>query len=135
MKKSFSSPGNDAALAKLCAEWQKRLRLQDWDVLVSYISKEEKEKEEIGCAITEFHSQFKSVKIKVARPEDVAQYDICTDIEVTLVHELLHLCCDPFDHFFTGEENKKSHPTEFRAMEQMIETVAIALVYAKRGTA
>lgn len=108
-------------LDKLCAKWQKLLRLQDWAVSIVY---------KRACDMDGKHGwccprlNMKSATIKVL---DVMDYDgrelgangIALDIEVTVVHELLHL------HFILLDESTGANGTLF---EQAIEILAVALV-------
>jgi hypothetical protein len=129
--KSFPAPKNGAALRKLSREWQKRLRLQDWDIRTTFATKEDKIDDAFGRSIVA--SGHKAVNVFI-NPTPLIDDDWigCRDIEVTLVHELLHLHGDTFDHFFSGSK-KNSRPTEYLGLEFFIEITAIVLVELKRG--
>ena len=77
-------------LAALCAEWQKILRLQDWDVEISF-----KRNFEMGhdCAgECSYSSSKKAAQISILTPADYSpKFIVPIDTERTVVHELLHL--------------------------------------------
>jgi len=129
----YKLPKTNQQLQRLAREWQARLRLRDWDISVFFADKEETKKA-IGPAFgaTRPAPGHKIAMVAIKRPEDI-EPDVmgCPDIEVTLVHELLHLHGDAFDHFFIDKETKR--PTEYFALEAMIELSAIAMVELKRG--
>ncbi len=109
----------------VCAVWQRRLRLSDWDVKIQIVRQSEMKSEtfqgQVGWTIN-----GKQAIIKILDPID---YDPSLlwpqDHEQTLVHELLHLHSAPFDDFDAGG------PKDV-ALEQMIDLTAIALVNAYR---
>jgi hypothetical protein len=129
-KLKYKSPTTNGQLARIATDWQRRLRLQDWVVQIGFVNKAEKDGLKICFASTTFSSGQKAVVIQVAKLIDVLGSIGCHDLEVTVVHELLHLHADPFDH--ACDEDKA--PAEYEALEAMIELTAIALVEAKRGT-
>ena len=109
----------DDQLTALCAEWQKRLRLQDWDVEAVYAKYYE-----IQCKDADGECDYifgrKEAQIRILCPEDCREQ---TDAEEILVHELLHL------HFAGWTERYDDCPA---SGEQAIEIVARALVSLKR---
>lgn len=119
---------SETSLALLSAEWQKRLRLQDWDI--TFQIKRINELEGFGQTVAS--DTYRSAKIHLLDERDfdpmAAQTTLSVsslDWEVTLVHELLHL------HFHDVAQPKIGTP-EYRALERGIDTIAIALVHAKR---
>ena len=113
-----------AQLIKKCREWQKILRLQDWDIDVK-ISREWDfiVKGRIG-EISHNH-EHKHATVRLLDPID---YDPDSyepqDMEIDLVHELLHL------HFPDDAFNLQSNWEIL--YEQAINRVAEALVKLKR---
>lgn len=102
-------------LQALCAEWQKTLRLQDWEIAVRLVSARE-----FGDLSThgdcDFHSKKKRAVIRILREEDkdpgvpcehYRHYEAFQESnELVLVHELLHLYfaeqgCEACCHEFT----------------------------------
>ena len=79
-------------LRRLCAFWQKILRLQDWNVTVGYVRGGQ-----MTCptAVAEngYDLGHKSSCIKILHPHDNTIGD--SDVENSLVHELLHLHITP----------------------------------------
>lgn len=107
-----------AELEKLCALWQKRLRLQDWRVTVQLVRKYVLP----DChAEIESHSRTKIAKMKIVAPGDRdPEWADETELEWSLVHELMHLYCP--DYSPSDDED-----VEF---ETMLNLVSEALVTA-----
>lgn len=116
-------------LAKLCREWSDRLRLRDWDITVAWVRYQDLGM--YGCSAC--FSGMKSASLKIATPESLPQEDISVvqDVEVTLVHELLHVASDQavMDLGCKGKIVDNGSPI----FEAFIEQTAQALVAAKRG--
>jgi hypothetical protein len=108
-------------LQPLLRDWQKRLRLEDWDIKVKYA-----EIEGYGRCRPQAHHKVAQIEIKSSPPKD--NCGTCEDIEVTLVHELLHVRIDQW--LKPEDQNKYVEGTEFEAF---IEQISQALVAAKRG--
>lgn len=116
---------NQDELRQLCAEWQKILRLQDWDVVVQ-ISRRDDTFGNSTMGQVRFNLELKQALIKIIDPIDYPTNVIYPqDMETTLVHELLHLHFAPFD-----AENDT--PAEI-AQEQAIEAISKGLVALKRS--
>jgi hypothetical protein len=111
-----------AELEALCAEWQKRLRIQDWIItlVVNYDSS--------TCGSCTTCKSRKLATITVAHP-DCNTHENDKDYEATLVHELLHVHAAGFDGLL--EEDS----AERMAYEQMIDLVSYALVKGRRNEA
>lgn len=84
---------SNAQLQKLLVKWQKRLRLQDWDVTVNFHTKEEM----CGNLGDNFYDWANgTATIRLLRPQDnVETIKNNSNPEVTLVHELLHILMVP----------------------------------------
>ena len=111
-------------LTKKCREWQKVLRLQDWDIEVKIVREWDfVNKGSIGEVGR--NNQHKSATIRILHPID---YDPCNygpqDMEEDLVHELLHL------HFLS--EMFDLEPKMEIQYEQAINRVSEALVKLNR---
>jgi hypothetical protein len=114
-------------LAGLCAKWQQRLRLQDWEIKIE-ISRaaampEGKNGTVAGCI--DYWSAKKFARIQILDPLDYPNNlhrvrDQTQDGELDLVHELLHLWWIPF------VVKEGSH--QEIAMEQCIHALSTALV-------
>ena len=113
-------------LRERCKYWQEVLRLQDWDVMVRLARGNGLDLPADSQGRCNWSEQRRSALIRVV---DHADYDReiihPQNHEETLVHELLHLKCAPFDTF-------KEDTAENTAMEQMIVSVAAALVHLDR---
>jgi hypothetical protein len=115
---------DEITLTELCTIWQKRLRLQDWNVKVSTCRERDMciEGTQGSC---NYSHQLKAALIQILDPSDYPPESITAqDIEVTLVHELLHL------HFAALEPERDS--PQHVALEQAIDLTAYALVAAYR---
>jgi hypothetical protein len=95
-KNESVSPGpelkpSEEHLAELCAEWQKRLRLQDWRIRVRYAKIGELKDGVTGS--NSYLPKYKESKILILprslTPEDCKA--MADPIEEVLIHELLHL--------------------------------------------
>lgn len=123
--KSYMEASDDTEdlLINLCADWQKRLRLQDWNITLKLVTYGDIEA--AGCCSQD---RYKNAVIKIARHGGTPEkWLVGTDYEETLVHELLHLYTEGFDRKL--DENS----AEERAMELMVERLSVALVNLKRG--
>lgn len=112
-------------LESLLAEWQKTLRLRDWDVVVQ-LSRIFDMPVADSVGLCTWLMPAKTATIRILDPADYdPAYVHPFDPEKTLVHELLHLHFAPF--FPDGEAGENV------AHEQAIESIAKALVTVKRG--
>lgn len=109
-------------LESLCREWQKRLRLQDWNIAVKLLR--QYDMPPIRGSI-DWTYGLKAAVIRVLDPID---YDPSwvdrSDPEQTLIHELLHL------HFACLDPDQKG--SEQREFEQGVELIAMALFDLKQ---
>lgn len=111
-------------LKELAKEWQKKLRIQDWDVDVSF-----KRHFEMGggnilgeCCST---PAVRKSTIHILIPEDVETPQSDYNLEESLVHELLHVHFSEWeDHFPEGDVMPASY-------EAGIDAVSKALVALK----
>lgn len=113
----------NAELRRLCREWQKRLRLQDWKVNARLGRWEVMECDgRIRAALP-----LKCADMMILDPKDSAARNSPWeyDLEATVIHELLHL------HIETFAPRDQESP-EYRDMEQAVELIAQALVALKR---
>lgn len=112
-------------LDSLCAEWQKRLRLQDWDVQAKVVHQSDIPEKQGNIHI--FQPERLAL-IQIASPADNPSSKVCrafpSDPEHTLIHELLEIHFDPF---------KKDRDPANLSQEQAINVIAAALVNLKRG--
>lgn len=111
-------------LQALCEVWQKRLRLQDWTVVVRIVRGRELPDGAEG-QVTWVLSRREAL-IKVRDPIDyLPEGMVPEDMEANLVHELLHLYFAPFD----AEDDS----LEEMHQEQAINAISAALVALARG--
>lgn len=107
-------------------EWQKILRLQDWQIKIKIARDREFLTE--GMAEVVWLREKKQAMVKLLDPLDFASDIIYPqDHELSIVHELLHLHMVDFDQEVGTLENI--------AQEQAIHAISTALVTLKRGDA
>lgn len=80
-------PKDNKSLEKLCREWQKRLLLSDWEISVSYMSGDVLKGAQGIC---EPFAKLRRAHIGILLPADYPPDAFPQDVEVSLVHELLH---------------------------------------------
>lgn len=115
-------------LVELCQQWQKVLRLQDWDVRARLVRWHEMREPCRNAGECEWSLSKKQAILRIVCPEDAGPNDHWPhDVERTLVHELLHLHLAPLDR-------DDMDPLEHTAMEQAIHAIACALVELKRAS-
>lgn len=106
--------------------WQKILRLQDWNITMKFV-------DEPRCGYFgkgRNNSTYQSSSIEILKPEHIdPEWSGCRDLEVTLVHELLHI---RFLYASKGEQNA-SKGEQSDSEEFAIESTARAMVSLKRG--
>lgn len=103
-----------------CAEWQKILRLQDWDVRTSIVRAGGMKTEECNAEIS-VNVQHRLATLRVLDPIDYGDDNLNPqDMERHLVHELLHIHLWPFTEDLHG-------PLE-DAEEQALNMIAGALI-------
>ena len=113
-------------LQRLCDEWQKRLRLEDWKVTVN-LAPSEVASGVWGSIIPSTQQKRACLTVRDMRLNPAPQL-ADQDPEVTVVHELLHLQYDGFEHLIKKDANKAEHTL----MEQSINLIAEALVALRR---
>lgn len=108
-------------LKALLVEWQGRLRLRDWNVTLELVPF-------LGPFGRSQCDKYKNAVIQICSPESIHPDEFgCTDIEVTLVHELLHLMSSRLSVEIEPDTAQDD------ALEEMIELVAQSLVALKRS--
>lgn len=107
----------------LLAEWQKTLKLQDWDIVID-IRREREMELEGGQAEVHWHKDKRMAIIHLLDPLDYSNQYWPQDHEMSLVHELLHI-------HMVGFAAEDGTP-EDAAQEQAINAISFALVDLKR---
>jgi hypothetical protein len=115
-------------LDALLIEWQKRLRLQDWNVKIEVVPRSRIEGANGEC---NYFADKKVATILIADAcgQHYLSYvddDHPEDVESTIVHELLHLHVDAL-------MEADSPKTIKRAEEQLIHLLTSAILTLKRG--
>ena len=77
-------------LNKLLAKWQRRLRLQDWDITVRWVDKDEFANDTaVGQNL--LSPKNKEAVIEILDPDEITNdFPRMKDVELTLIHELVH---------------------------------------------
>ncbi len=115
---------------KLLEEWQERLGLQDWVIILRYNCKREDLECENAVGETCWETTNKCARICIIRNEEYGKESILEyDFEKTLVHELLHIKFALIDKDLNTYEGVVAE----QARHQLIDDLARALVMAKRG--
>jgi hypothetical protein len=110
-------------LRERCARWQNQLRLNNWRIAVSICRRSSFNDSDAQGEVDFGLSSGKAI-IRILDPVDYPDTPFEQDMEITLVHELLHLCFAPF----TPNESTLSHTF----MENTIEMLAQTLVEIDR---
>lgn len=115
---------------KLLNEWQERLGLQDWAIVLRYNCKFSDLETQDSVGETLWNITIKNATIRIISKEEYGtDRTLPFDFEKTLVHELLHLKFGIIDSMNSTYESKVVD--ELR--HQLIDDLARALVMAKRG--
>lgn len=121
---------NQDKYEKILNEWQERLGLQDWAIVLRYNCKQEDLSNENWQGENNWETSIKCATIKIISPEVYGNDRMLKfDFEKTLVHELLHIKFGVLDIFSGSYESKVVDEVR----HQLIDDLARALVMAKRG--
>lgn len=115
----------------LLKEWQERLGLQDWAIILNYnCKKEDMEDPDYSVGETQWSTTSKCARISIISKEEYDNDRILEyDFEKTLVHELLHIKFSLIDKDLNTYEGIVAES----ARHQLIDDLARAFVMAKRG--
>ena len=116
-------------LKALLLEWQKVLRMQDWDFSIKIKRAFDMPIKDVqGCCTYVLASRRVLINLLDPNDYDPAFIDE-QDLEKTMVHEMLH----PMVAQFEDEKAFNADNMEYASCEQTIDTIAKALVTLKRG--
>jgi hypothetical protein len=115
-------------LRSYLAKWQPRVRLEDWTITIRWATAKECEedlKELIGLCYA--YDEIKTAEILIRHPKHMEDEEDLghRDIEITTLHELLHLHMRPF----RTEEGSLLEDVE----ENIVHTVSTLLAALDRG--
>ncbi|OKP91318.1 hypothetical protein [Paenibacillus sp. P32E] len=106
-----------------CVEWQKVLRLQDWDVKTSI--KRARDMNLDANGVITVHLEHRLASIRILDPLDYSPEELHPqDMEKILVHELLHI------HLFPMTKDYEGHLAT--AEEQAINMITSSLIELSR---
>lgn len=114
-------------LIDLCREWQKILKLEHWEIAL-HVSRARDFAVEGRCGECSWVLSTALATMRIIDPVDYPESPFKQDMELILVHELLHLHMCPFDL-------TKQDSLEETMMERAIDHIAKALVNLKREKA
>lgn len=115
---------------RLLEEWQERLGLQDWAIVLRYDCKFSDLETEDSIGETLWSTTIKNATIRIISKEEYGNdRTLPFDFEKTLVHELLHIKFGLIDIMDRTYESKVVD--ELR--HQLLDDLARAMVMAKRG--
>lgn len=122
----------EAELQDACRYWQGVLGLQDWRIVLKRVrfSAYGSEQKAKGGEVQVSHDK-KTALIRITEPDDYNEQanraiDGPQDMELTLVHELVHLHFAPLWHVIKGD-------VENRFEEQAVNALSLALIALKRS--
>ena len=115
-----------AAAESVCRQWQKILRLEDWDIQVDIRSSVDMRLTN-SLATVERFGRKRRAHIELLDPREFRQADNTGDLDVesSIVHELLHIYTQPM-------MRKCPKDSELEAEEQAIHAISMALLKAAR---
>ena len=115
----------------LLEEWQNRLGLQDWAIILRYNCKrEDMDDPDYSIGETNWNATSKCARIQIISEKEYGTNRMLPyDFEKTLVHELLHCKFSMIDKDLNTYEGIVAE----QARHQLIDDLARALVMAKRG--
>lgn len=115
-------------LQTICTYWQKRLRLQDWDIKIKYerFRRMQNSTGQIPWGQIQMNQEYRSARILILHPSDNEQAR--GDIEETVVHELLHI-------HFSEVRPQAIKPGDDIAEERVINALAQALITLHKESA
>lgn len=109
---------------KLMKEWQKRLSMQDWRIVLHIDCEPDDMYVEDSSGSVSWQESTKTACINILDPKYYGQRVVPYDFEKTLVHELLHL---KFCMMY-----KRDGSLRERLVHTLIDDISRALVDAKR---
>lgn len=114
----------------LLNEWQERLGMQDWAIILRYNCKRgDMDNPEFSVGETAWETTCKTARICIISEEEYGtELMLDFDFEKTLVHELLHCKFSMIDKDLNTYEGIVTE----QARHQLIDDLARALVMAKR---
>lgn len=111
-------------LRQLCAEYQKTLRLQDWRVHID-VGRPSPENQDDAASVR-WNTTLKVARVHICSAEYYPENNLePQDMEVDLVHELVHLYFAPL--------GKPPDDTSEEGLEAAIEAIAEAVVSLRRA--
>jgi hypothetical protein len=114
----------DTRLADWVRTWQKRLRLDDWNIEARFVRVSELKPDTLGNLKWNSVARQASIKILAPQDYDLPAGEIEEDVEYTVVHELVHLQLSALPRDLNRRDTE----------EQVVNRLADALMQLERGT-
>jgi hypothetical protein len=113
-------------LQRLCSYWQEQLGLSHWRIALRIESARDLPEGVEGC--NDYQLETETAAISILDPVDYPEGPFDQDMEMRLVHELLHI---PMGYVANPEKQSLEHIH----LESAISRLAYVLVTLKRGNA
>ena len=113
-------------LSKLKSKWQKRLRIQDWDIELKLVRHNKfscGESGLLGACFVESHKKCATVELVDERDVTNKSDD---PTEIVLVHELLHVVMPMIDLKLEADDSNPSYIAYERVVDQLAKTLVEA---------
>ena len=111
--------------AALLAEWQRRLGMQDWAIILQTDCDPDEMHVEGSVGCTSWQESTKSAYIQIVDPKKIGNLTRSFDFEEVLVHELLHLKTSLLSSM------KEDETLTDRILHTLIDDVARAMIDIK----
>jgi hypothetical protein len=85
------------SLNKLLKKWQRLLKLKSWDITVELKEDKEYEEFEVAAGCKRGTSSGLNLVCSDRKDSDIFVKKSCTNLELYLVHELVHILINPLD--------------------------------------
>lgn len=121
----MSSEDLSLQVRRLLQKWAGRLKLADWEIMVTVVPKSELPENKSGLCSSVLTK--KAAHVKILHPDDADPNWInAYDMELTLVHELVHLHVAPWALLYESGDHSEI------LLEQAVHTLSTSLVEADR---
>lgn len=112
-------------MEQMVQKWARILRLQDWDINIRLMDEKDLTLDSVAGEVS-WNREHQHGEIRILDPSQLRANMLETDIEETIIHEMLHLHASPFDTFEIGSP-------EYYALELFINRVSQALYKLDRS--
>jgi hypothetical protein len=107
----------DSLVRERLAIWQKRLKLEDWNLTVKLVRSTELKPKTVGNIHWDTPTKTATIRVLALADYKLPYPDALRDMEFTVVHELVHL------HLSSLPRSEASRGAEERAVNQLTEAL------------